>query len=297
MTCLGWVYKAFDAWGNVEFVAQKLGISEDIAKYLAPSRGFDFFVYLSIPITLGLFLFQVNRLLQKQAIIAERDSTENKPQIVTKLPLPPPSPSVKVTAKTVRYCSENNGVLMRFAPNSGFSPHGDMCLSTFQLLITEQRSNAIWFKAILNFEDLENEDSEPLVIEKGIWLDVEKEEVRVKPSEFFNLVVGYKNNKHLSAYEHHSVAPLIRAIERSRVLTPKHIRLSSNAYEVTVQLIGRHNNNIVLNEKFLFEFALKDDELIFCQKQVSDTPNSEHDNESRRKDRAELPKAFGRKNA
>jgi hypothetical protein len=59
---VGWIYRAVDAAGNLEFLLLKLNMNEDVARFLGSDRAIDVFVALSMIALIGSLLYAANRI-------------------------------------------------------------------------------------------------------------------------------------------------------------------------------------------------------------------------------------------
>ena len=55
------LYNALDAFSNAEFVLQKIGINEDVAKFLGSSRGIQGMFWISLVVLVLSLMYHVRR--------------------------------------------------------------------------------------------------------------------------------------------------------------------------------------------------------------------------------------------
>jgi hypothetical protein len=76
-------YNALDAVGNAEFLLQKIGLSEDAAKFLGSSRGIDFMVAVSLLALVLAVAYQVKRLqaFEQKEPKVKADGEQKQPEV------------------------------------------------------------------------------------------------------------------------------------------------------------------------------------------------------------------------
>ncbi len=82
------VYKVVDAAGNAEYLLQKAGLSEPVAKFLGSSRGIDLLVAASLLV----FLVVLIRKLNQHQVLSQPEANEGKRQEVSPTPVKEPCP-------------------------------------------------------------------------------------------------------------------------------------------------------------------------------------------------------------